>query len=54
MGETDYPISETINSFPVVFVTLARAVFEAGLMFGALMYLYRLIKSCFGKDSTDE
>lgn len=52
--EQTISISETINSFPVVFVTLARAVFEAGLMWGALMYLYRLIKSCFGKDSTDE
>lgn len=47
------PITETINKFPTVFVTLSRAVFEAGLMWGALMYLYNIIKSCFG-DNFDE
>lgn len=47
------PITENINKFPTVFVTLARAVFEAGLMWGALMYLYNTIKSCFG-DNFDE
>lgn len=47
------PITENINKFPTVFVTLSRAVFEAGLMWGALMYLYNTIKSCFG-DNFDE
>ena len=47
------PITDTINKFPTVFVTLARAVFEAGLMWGALTYLYNIIKSCFA-DNFDE
>lgn len=47
------PITETINKFPTVFVTLSRAVFEAGLMWAALMYLYNIITSCFG-DNFDE
>lgn len=47
------PITDTINKFPTVFVTLSRAVFEAGLMWGTLTYLYNIIKSCFG-DNFDE
>lgn len=47
------PITDNINKFPTVFVTLSRAVFEAGLMWGTLTYLYNIIKSCFG-DNFDE
>ena len=52
--EQTIPISETINKFPTVFIIIVRAVFEAALLFGALFYLYLIIKSSFGGSDTDE
>lgn len=52
--EQTIPISESINKFPTVFIIIVRAVFEVALMFGALFYLYLIIKSSFGGSDTDE
>lgn len=52
--EQTIPISETINKFPTVFIIIVRAVFEVALMFGALYYLYLIIKSSFGGSDTNE
>lgn len=52
--EQTIPISELINKFPTVFIIIVRAVFEVALMFGALFYLYLIIKSSFGGSDTDE
>lgn len=52
--EQTIPISESINKFPTVFIIIVRAVFEASLMWSALLYLYRIIKSSFGGSDTDE
>lgn len=51
--EQEVPISTVFNKIPVALVYVCQGVFTAALMWGALMYLYRLITSYIGGGSNE-
>lgn len=51
--EQDFPIATVFDKIPVVLVYISQGVFTAALMWGALMYLYRLITSYIGGGSDE-